>query len=89
MGDISRETTLPPLLTIEQLAKLLQVSTRSVRRFRAAGTIPAPFVIGGAVRWRVEDVRHWIEQGCPPKEVHRDSWDAHTEEGRPYPRRGR
>lgn len=59
-------TTLPSLLTIDQVANLLQVSTRSVRRMRATGAIPAPILIGKSVRWRSEDFRTWIEAGCPP-----------------------
>lgn len=59
-------TTLPTLLTIQQVAKLLQVSTRSVRRFRATGKLPAPILIGKSVRWRGEDLQKWIEGGCPP-----------------------
>jgi excisionase family DNA binding protein len=57
---------LPPLMTINQLAKLLQCSTRTVARMRRAGHVPRPVKIGGALRWRADDVREWIEEGCNP-----------------------
>ena len=53
------------LLTVEQVAKLLQVSPRSVWRLRSAGEIPEPVKIGGTVRWIADELRHWIANGCP------------------------
>ncbi|QDU45189.1 Helix-turn-helix domain protein [Symmachiella dynata] len=53
------------LLTVEQVAQLLQVSPRSVWRLRSAGDLPKPVKIGGAVRWIGEELRHWIASGCP------------------------
>ena len=53
------------LLTVQQVAKLLQVSPRSVWRLRSAGEIPEPVKIGGAVRWIGEEIHRWIASGCP------------------------
>ena len=58
---------LPALMTVEQLAKVLQVSIRSVWRMRSAGQVPPPVKIGGGVRWRVRDVQSWIDEGCPTR----------------------
>jgi predicted DNA-binding transcriptional regulator AlpA len=56
---------IPALITVEQLAKIVQKSVRSVWRMRSAGQVPAPVNVGGGVRWRVDDIRRWIEEGCP------------------------
>ena len=55
----------PAFITVEQLAKLIQKSVRSVWRMRSAGQVPKPVKLGGGVRWRVRDIERWIEQGCP------------------------
>lgn len=52
-------------VTPRQLAIMLQVSTRTLWRWRSAGRLPAPVRLGGAVRWRLDDVTRWIEDGCP------------------------
>lgn len=56
---------IPTLITVEQLAKIVQKSVRSVWRMRSAGQVPAPINVGGGVRWRVDDIKRWIEDGCP------------------------
>lgn len=53
------------LVTPDQLAGLLQVSKRSLWRLRSSGKLPRPVKLGGSVRWRAEEVRLWIEAGCP------------------------
>lgn len=58
--------TEPLLITAEDVAKLLSVSVRSVWRLRSAGRIPQPLQIGGAVRWRWQQMQDWIADGCPP-----------------------
>ena len=58
---------LPALMTVEDLAKLLSVSVRTVWRLRRNASLPRPVKIGGGVRWRISDVRAWIEQGCKPE----------------------
>lgn len=55
----------PRLLTVEDLAKLLHVSVRTVWRLRRNAALPPPLKIGGGVRWRMGDVSAWLEQGCP------------------------
>lgn len=55
----------PLLITAEEFAELMQVSVRSIWRLRSAGEIPEPVRIGGTIRWRREEVRQWIEAGCP------------------------
>jgi predicted DNA-binding transcriptional regulator AlpA len=55
----------PAFMTVEQLAKLIQKSVRSVWRMRSAGQVPKPVKLGGGVRWRVRDIEDWIDRGCP------------------------
>lgn len=55
-----------PLLTIEELAELLDVSQTQVARMRKRGLIPPPVKINRqVVRWRRSDLDNWIAQGCP------------------------
>ncbi len=55
-----------------RLAELLDLSVRTIRRFDSAGKLPRPVRIGGAVRWRVAEITHWLEAGCPD----RQRWEA-------------
>jgi len=55
----------PMLVTAHDVAKLLQVSLRSVWRMRSAGCLPMPVRVGSSVRWRIDEIRIWITEGCP------------------------
>ena len=55
----------PVFITVDQLATMLQVSSRTVWRMRSGGQVPTPVRICGSVRWRLDDVRAWIAEGCP------------------------
>lgn len=54
----------PILLSVIQLADLLQLSTRTIWRMRSASQLPKPLQLGGSVRWRREDIEKWIADGC-------------------------
>jgi predicted DNA-binding transcriptional regulator AlpA len=60
--DIFRE---PLLISVDELAMILKMSPRSVWRNLSAGKIIEPVRIGGSVRWRFQEIKNWIEQGCP------------------------
>ncbi|MHB1514921.1 MAG: helix-turn-helix transcriptional regulator [Acidiferrobacteraceae bacterium] len=57
------------LLTIGDLAELLQVSRRTLynRRQRAPGSLPPVVCLPGShmLRWRAADVEHWLETVLP------------------------
>jgi predicted DNA-binding transcriptional regulator AlpA len=59
----------PLLITAEDVARLLKLSTRSVWRMKSAGAIPSPIRVGAAVRWRMDEIKKWIEDGCPKRQA--------------------
>ncbi len=56
----------------KRLAELLAVSLRTVRRLDSAGKLPRPVRIGGAVRWRLDEIAAWLASDCPD----RNRWEA-------------
>lgn len=61
------ETEVPALLTAKQVAGLVQVCPRTVWRLRSKGWMPEPIRVGGAVRWRRNEIDQWIGNGCPKR----------------------
>lgn len=61
--------TTPPagalLMTAEDVAEIMRVSTRTLWRLRAKGRIPQPLLIGASLRWRRDEVMQWISEGAP------------------------
>lgn len=51
------------LLTLDELAVLLRVKPRTLRRHHDAGKIPPAIRIGTALRWSREAIEAWIRQG--------------------------
>ena len=56
----------PLLISADQLADKMQISTRTLWRLLSAGKLIQPVRIGGNTRWRLDEVRLWIADGCPP-----------------------
>ena len=53
-----------PLLSLNDLATVLNCSRRLVERMRAAGKVPKPDLkVGRMPRWRAEMIRRWIAHG--------------------------
>ena len=73
-GD-SDETLLVPAETV---AKMLSISVRSLWRLLSAGRLVPPVRLGRSVRWRVTEVRRWIDAGCPPPSEFSPSTKSHT-----------
>jgi excisionase family DNA binding protein len=57
---------LPTLLDVQQVADLLNCSTRHVYRLADAGRMPAPVRLGALVRWRRQDIEDWVAGSCRP-----------------------
>ncbi|RKY07332.1 MAG: hypothetical protein DRP56_05845 [Planctomycetota bacterium] len=55
------------LMAAKQLGLLLALSKRQVFRLNSCGKIPAPFRIGGALRWRQSDIELWQSLNCPDR----------------------
>ena len=56
----------PLLIDRRELARLMSVEVATLDRMRAAGRIPQPLMLSpGCVRWRLDDVRRWLDAGAP------------------------
>lgn len=55
----------PKLINAEELARLMQISERTLWRLLSGRKLPQPVRIGRNTRWRLAEVEQWIEQGCP------------------------
>jgi len=55
------------LVRAREAGKLCGVSERCWRRWNAAGLIPAPRHVGGAVLWQIEELTAWAAAGCPAR----------------------
>ncbi len=55
------------LLTVQQVAKLINCSTRHVRRLADRGAMPHPVRIGTLIRWRRDEIERWVAAGCPSR----------------------
>lgn len=53
------------LISADDLAVLIGVSTRTVWRLLSSGKLIEPVRLGGNVRWNRSHVEEWIENGCP------------------------
>lgn len=56
------ETLPEPLLSIEEVARYLNVPVGTVRKWRATNSGPPGFRVGKHVRWRRETLERWVEQ---------------------------
>ncbi len=55
-----------PVLTLAEVADLLQISPRSVQRLVDAGDFPAPIQLGSnRPRWVRSEIDAWLQQGAP------------------------
>ena len=56
---------LPPVVGVQIVRKLLDCSARHVYRLADSDRMPRPLKIGALVRWRKDEIRQWIADGCP------------------------
>jgi predicted DNA-binding transcriptional regulator AlpA len=54
-----------PLLTPPQLATLLQLDPRTLRRLELSGAVPRAIYIGALKRWRRADIDTWLASRKP------------------------
>lgn len=67
-NDTKQLTTTLTLINAHELANILGISQRTIWRLIANGKLIQPIRIGTSVRWRLEQVNQWIENGCPSDE---------------------
>lgn len=60
------------LLTAAEVGKILGLSKRQIFRLNSSGKIPASIRIGGAVRWRADEISAWLAAGAPD----RKTWES-------------
>lgn len=60
------------LITARDAWALCGLSRAAWYKANAAGKVPRPVKIGGATRWRRDELVRWIEAGCPS----RNRWDT-------------
>jgi hypothetical protein len=54
-------------MTAHELATILRISSKKVSAMHVAELLPAPLVVGCQHRWRREEIRGWLSEGCPPR----------------------
>jgi len=67
-GSVSRsecDLGVKALLTIGDVAAVLDVSTKTVKRWVRAGLVPPPVAIGSKKRWPQAVFLAWLKAGCP------------------------
>lgn len=52
------------MVSARTAAAIVGVSRRSWWRFVGQGRAPKPIRLGRCVRWRLAEIRAWIENGC-------------------------
>lgn len=52
------------LISASTFAKMLEISKRTLQRLQSKGELPSPVRLGGSIRWRLDIVNEWIENGC-------------------------
>jgi predicted DNA-binding transcriptional regulator AlpA len=53
------------LLTVCDVATMLQLSVRTVWRMTADRRLPSPIRLNRSVRWRSDVISEWMNFGCP------------------------
>ena len=70
MQEVAAQSAAPmvvyPLLTAERAAELLAVKASTLANWRSAGRGPAWIMVGGAVRYRVEDLVAYVAEARQP-----------------------
>lgn len=67
---MSFDSTVSPqaaLITASETAKLLGIGVSTFWRTQSAGKIPEPVHLGGRTLWRIEEIKAWVNAGCPVK----------------------
>lgn len=55
----------PLLVDANDAAAMLGVSRSKLYKMKSSGQLPLPVRFAGGVRWRVDELRAWVDSGCP------------------------
>jgi len=55
----------PLLINMQEAAKFLKISSRTLFGMAKSGQVPQPVRLGHSVRWNVEELKAWVTAGCP------------------------
>lgn len=58
----------PAMLTVHDVARMLNCSARTIYRLTDAGKMPQPIKLNALVRWPREVLERWISAGCPDQQ---------------------
>ncbi len=64
-ADAERSVADAALMTVDDVAALLTVSPRTVRRMADSGAMPRPVRLSSLIRWRRHEIDEWVQAGCP------------------------
>jgi len=70
MDEANKNNLNPLLLFAEDVAELLNISSRQLYRLNSAGKIPLPIRTLGRPLWSRKELESWIDAGC----VNRERW---------------
>jgi len=59
----------PLLLSASQAAAMCGISIRQWWRWDSMGRVPTAVRIGSTKRWRHEELKSWIQHGCPARKA--------------------
>lgn len=65
------------LVSAPVAARMCGISERTWRKRDAQGLVPLPVRVGSRRLWAVENLRRWVEAGCPDRE----HWETTRERG--------
>ncbi len=55
-------------LSAADVGLLLDISERHVWSMHSAGRLPRPFRLGRVTRWRLGELKAWVDAGCPERQ---------------------
>ena len=59
------ESAVKRLGTVPDVAEICSIAPETVRRLTDRGAMPMPVRLGRAVRYRLDEIESWIQDGCP------------------------
>ena len=64
-GEVPSDEEKRLLIDTREVARLLDVCDRTIFSMEKDGRMPPSIKIGRAVRWNLEELRAWVNEGCP------------------------